>query len=343
VITLNDTAVRTLAGVPSGAIIMPTNFWGKSNIVVVPTQQAIFGFGDAGNPLDTRQSTNLVSNTGVVATEVNNPTAQRRSSLAAATYGGDKALFGFGNAGTPVSGLTAITNLVSNTGVVAADTPGVGTVRRDLAAAGYGADKALFGFGNAGSPIYATAITNLVSNTGVVAADTPGVGTIRRQLSATRYGGGGKAIFGFGVTAAPTSTFTSITNLVSTTGVVATDTPGVGTARSGSSAATYGGDKALFAYGTVSPVNITVSNLVSNTGVVAADTPVLGVRFNGAAAGYGGDKAIFGYGRTAVTPSPSPGYISSNNLVSNTGVIAATTSGQPRSRGQLACAGFSST
>jgi hypothetical protein len=30
-----------------------------------------------------------------------------------------------------------MTNLVSNTGVVASDTPGVGTARRDLAAAGY--------------------------------------------------------------------------------------------------------------------------------------------------------------------------------------------------------------
>lgn len=30
-ISLNDAAVRTLAGVPSGAIIMPTNFYGKSN------------------------------------------------------------------------------------------------------------------------------------------------------------------------------------------------------------------------------------------------------------------------------------------------------------------------
>ena len=31
-ISLNDTAVRNLAGVPSGAIIMPTNFWGKSSV-----------------------------------------------------------------------------------------------------------------------------------------------------------------------------------------------------------------------------------------------------------------------------------------------------------------------
>lgn len=34
-ISLNDTAVRTLAGVPSGAIIMPTNFYGKSNRVSI--------------------------------------------------------------------------------------------------------------------------------------------------------------------------------------------------------------------------------------------------------------------------------------------------------------------
>jgi hypothetical protein len=32
-ISLNDSAVRTLAGVPSGAIVMPTNFYGKSNRV----------------------------------------------------------------------------------------------------------------------------------------------------------------------------------------------------------------------------------------------------------------------------------------------------------------------
>ena len=30
-ISLNCTAVRTLAAVPSGAIVMPTNFYGKSN------------------------------------------------------------------------------------------------------------------------------------------------------------------------------------------------------------------------------------------------------------------------------------------------------------------------
>ena len=45
-----------------------------------------------------------------------------------------------------------------------------------------------------------------------------------------------KAIFGYGYT----STSVSMTNLVSNTGVVANDTTGVGTARSGLGAASYG-------------------------------------------------------------------------------------------------------
>jgi hypothetical protein len=56
---------------------------------------------------------------------------------------GDKAIFGFGQApgGT---GVTSITNKVSNTGVVANDTTGVGTARSNVAAAGFGGDKAIF-------------------------------------------------------------------------------------------------------------------------------------------------------------------------------------------------------
>jgi hypothetical protein len=78
-----------------------------------------------------------------------------------------------------------MTNLVSNTGVVATDTTGVGTARSSLAAAGYGTDKAIFGYGG-GALTYS--LTNLVSNTGVVATDTTGVGTARTDLAAASYG-----------------------------------------------------------------------------------------------------------------------------------------------------------
>jgi hypothetical protein len=129
-ISLNQTAVRTLAQVPSGAIIMPTNFYGKSN--VTGPLRAIFGFGST--PTATNIN-NLVSNTGVVAANTPSPVGQLRTLLAAAGYGGDKAIFGFG----ALPGLTAITNLVSNTGVVVSNTasvPGV-SFRSGLAAASY--------------------------------------------------------------------------------------------------------------------------------------------------------------------------------------------------------------
>jgi hypothetical protein len=40
-ISLNDANVRTLAGVASGAIVVPTDFYGKSNVVISITDQYI--------------------------------------------------------------------------------------------------------------------------------------------------------------------------------------------------------------------------------------------------------------------------------------------------------------
>jgi hypothetical protein len=100
--------------------------------------------------------------------------------LAAAGYGTDKAIFGYGD------GPTSITNLVSNTGVVSNDVTGVGTARNRLAATGYGRDKAIFGYGSING-VNGLSMTNLVSNTGVVATDTTGVGTGRFQLAAAGY------------------------------------------------------------------------------------------------------------------------------------------------------------
>jgi hypothetical protein len=101
----------------------------------------------------------------------------------AAATGTQKAIFGYGLG--DILGNTSITNLVSNTGVVATDTTGVGTARYGLAAAIYGVDKAIFGYGNNGSNL---STTNLVSNTGVVSNDVTGVGTARQYLAAAGYG-----------------------------------------------------------------------------------------------------------------------------------------------------------
>jgi hypothetical protein len=134
-----------------------------------------------------------------------------------------------------------------------------------------------------------------------------------------------RAIFGYGLTGSNVS----MTNLVSTTGVVATDTTGVGTARYGLAATEYGGDKAIFGYGHTSAV-VSMTNLVSNSGVVAADVTGVGTaRYLLAAARYSTDKAIFGYGSTG-------SYVSMTNLVSTTGVVATDTTGVGTARSGLA-------
>jgi len=252
----------------------------------------------------------------------------RHVSYSSAVSATQKAIFGYGYNGSPLS----MTNLVSNTGVAATDTTGVGTARTGVAATGYGTDKAIFGYGDDGnSTSYST--TNLVSNAGVVATDTTGVGTARAYLAAAGYGTD-KAIFAYGYTPSPATGY-SISNLVSNTGVVATNTTGVGTARTNLAAAGYGSDKALFGYG-YTTVNVSMTNLVSNTGVVATDTTGVGTaRYALAAAGYGSDKAIFGYGRTTSN-------VSMTNLVSNTGVVSTDTTGVGTARERPAAAGYGS-
>jgi hypothetical protein len=237
------------------------------------TDKAIFGYGSpsiSGSPY--LSMTNLVSNSGVVSSDTTGVGTQRRN-LAATQYGGDKAIFGYGFNGAGLS----MTNLVSSTGVVAADTTGVGTARDSPSAAKFGiTGQAIFAYGSAnvsnivsntgvvatdvsapgiakqpssapygtsGQAIFAfgsnsTNIFNLLSNTGIIASDTTGVGTTRNSVGGSPYGGD-KAIFAYGTTTGGGGGVVSISNLVSNTGVIATDTAGVGTSRFTFGAAGY--------------------------------------------------------------------------------------------------------
>ena len=201
--------------------------------------KAIFAYGAITTLSGYLNISNLVSNTGVVATDTAGVGTARVT--AGASYGTDKAIFAYGFGGA----VTAVSNLVSNTGVVSADVTGVGTARYGAGAAGYGTDKVIFAYGAIAIGTFVS-ISNLVSNTGVVATDTAGVGTARAGLvginvtgamGAAGYGTD-KAIFAYGQTSI--SVYTNASNLVSNTGVVATDTAGVGTARCGAGGAGYG-------------------------------------------------------------------------------------------------------
>ena len=317
-----DTAGQSLNLVYSGATIGWTP---SSDIVnalepVAPNpQRAIFGFGNPSSGYT--NLTNLVNTSGVVGNDVTG-VGTARGYLYATNYGGDKALFGFGNTGS----FTAITNLVSNQGVVASDTTGVGTARTPTATTygGKAAGTAIWAFGYNGSNLNTI---NLVSSSGVVASDSTGNGTARRDMSSSGFGND-KGIYGYGTTSGDIS----LTNIVSNTGSMGNDISGVGTARSGQASTTYGGDKAIFGYGYNDK---SMTNLVSNTGVVATDVTGVGTgRHNLRAAGYGGDKALFGYGFDSSTK------FSMTNLVSNQGVVSSDTTGVGTARQVLGASSY---
>ena len=226
--------------------------------------KGIFGYG--GSPYTA--VTNLVTNAGVVGTDVTG-VGQARNLLAACTYSAnrDKGIFGFGS-GSRFS----MTNLVSNTGVVGTDVTGVGTARDHGAACEYGDDKAIFTFGEGPGAF----VTNLVSTTGVVASDVTGVGTERDRVMACDYGTD-TGIIGFGYVPSPTSAATNVTNLVSNTGVVASDQAATtGTSRYAGAACEYGVGKGIFGFGYDGSSKLGVTNLVSDSGVVATDVAAVG-------------------------------------------------------------------
>ena len=128
-----------------------------------------------------------------------------------------------------------------------------------------------------------------------------------------------------------TGSNTAVSNLINSSGVVASDTAGVGTARYFPGGLNYGGDKGIFAFGQTASANVSMSNLVSNSGVVATDTTGVGTaRYEVGDAGYGNDKGIIAYG-TGGSPS-----VNISNLISSSGVVSSDVTGVGTSRSDLA-------
>ena len=236
-------------------------------------------------------------------------------------------IFGFGYTTGPVG----MTNLVNSSGVVASDTSAVGTAREAPTAGGYGGDKAIFAYGVNEGAGEAYSLKNLVNNSGVVAVDVTGVGTPRWFMSSATYGTD-KVIMGFGKTTVNSAAITGVTNLVSNTGVVASDSSAVGTARSQGASCRFSADKAIFAYGSQTG-SANNSNLVSNLGLVASNTTGVGTnRIGRSGTNYGVGLGIFCFGETTAN----------KNLVSNVGVISGDVTGVGSPRNWLGSTSYGS-
>jgi hypothetical protein len=162
-------------GVGTGRTHIAATMYGSSG-------QALFAFGVGAS--ETQYSLkNLVTNVGVIGSDVTG-VGTARYGCQGITFGVGLALIGYGNTGPPTYPNQNITNKISNLGIIATDTTGVGTARNYGAGARYGADKGIMGFGDAGGQV---SMTNLISNTGVVAADVTGVGSARHSIAAAGY------------------------------------------------------------------------------------------------------------------------------------------------------------
>ena len=133
-ISLNCTTVRTLAGVPSGAIIMPTNFYGKSNAVV---QGTFYGGLCAGG------YSNLVTRINacgaLVGSQTNAGTA--RSCLAGATVGSNGLFYG----GWYACAASNLVTRINACGALVGSQTNVGTARLYLAGATVGSNGLFYG------------------------------------------------------------------------------------------------------------------------------------------------------------------------------------------------------
>jgi hypothetical protein len=138
-----------------------------------------------------------------------------------------------------------------------------------------------------------------------------------------------RGIFPFGysyVAASDASVLYATSNLVNDQGIMQADTAavsGVGGKAEGAGA-TYGGDKAVHAFGYLesSSAKTSLKNLISNTGVVGADVTGVGtVRLELSAVSYGVGLALFAFGTT------NSGVTNLKNLVNDVGVVAADATG----------------
>lgn len=170
-------------------------------------------------------TSNLVSNTGVVATNVTS-SGTARMGLTGVPYGFNLGVFAYGQSTSLGGTFYGVSNKVSSAGVIATDTGAVAVNRGYPAGSGYGYDKGIYVLGNASGTVNAT--SNLVSNTGTVAGTTAAVSGVTARLGASggTYGYGGAAKIFAGNTGAAVL---SVTNAISSSGVVSADSTTTGT------------------------------------------------------------------------------------------------------------------
>ena len=121
-ISLNDTAVRSLAGVPSGAITMPTNFYGKSNAYTytISSNQTNFCMraGAISAGWNGTQALNVTINSGVKISASSSSPAMTISGAypGGVTVKNNGTIVGLGGSGGNGAGINCVSNYKGSPG-----------------------------------------------------------------------------------------------------------------------------------------------------------------------------------------------------------------------------------
>jgi len=323
--SLNDADVRGLAGVASGQISMPGDFWGKSSASNL--QNGGFWYKYNGSLF---AHSNTVSPTGTVSGD-NAISGTARFYPNATSYGSDKGIVYGGRAPAYVGTV----NYITNTGSCGGDNNLGLPAKAGAPGCSFGPSRAQGAFiGGFAPPSTTTYVT--FSNTGSVSTTGSYSGT------ATGYGSGGPYGVDKGVVQYGTSPNINIARFVTNTGSIGGDTATSNSVRSQSQTAGFNGSDACVMMGGYVPNPSggfrTVYNIITNTGSIGSDTSMgsFGRRLGGGCE-YGGDKGIIGFGTTQ-----NPGVAQSNsvNYVTNTGSVGGVAAGAGTGGSSMASVGY---
>jgi len=313
-VSLNESAVRALAGKASGPIRL-SDLWNKSSFS--RSFSAMIGFGNSISGGYSMVNNMLrVLNTGVFGSETSG-VGTARFHAAGSEYGTTRGIF-FGGTSSG-TGAFNMTNLVSDTGVLNSDTSTVGSVRKYHSGCPYGTDRSIFAYGWFSST-YAT-VSNQVSNTGILASDVSLVGTQRQNSSGAGYGGDrGVYIFGYqNVRAGTAPLVINTANYVTNTGVIGGNVGTSGTIRDFVTATEYGNGNCSFAYGNTIYTIVNTICRVTNTGSISGDITGAGsARRTPAGITFNGDRGMYAFGAAGGGFDPLSVY----NTISNTGAVS---------------------
>ena len=282
-ISINDTAVRTLAGVPSGAIIMPTNFYGKSSSVPTGLYYAGIQLGCA----IANKVTRINACGAIIGSETTVGTS--RFFLAGAKVGSNGLFYGgcTNNAGAKVNQVTRI----NISGVLVGSETTAGTARVGLAGALVGTNGLFYG----GYIICGTNRVTRINACGAIVGLETTAGTERWYFAGAKVGTNGLFYGGIRYIGCCVTNFNRVTRINACGAIVGSET-NIGTIRCslagalvGTNGLFYGGCINTFFNNTLTRINACGALVGSETTIGTARASLSGATVGSNGMFYGGN------------------------------------------------------